>query len=43
VEGGIAALRKGKTRPPGTPPLSPEKVQEVLTLTLTGKPAAATH
>ena len=43
AEGGVAALRKGKTRPPGTPPLSPEKVQEVLTLTLTGKPAAATH
>jgi transposase len=43
AEGGVAALRKGKTRLPGTPPLSPEKVQEVLTLTLTGKPAAATH
>jgi transposase len=43
AEGGIAALRKGKTRPPGTPPLPPERVQEVLTLTLTGKPAAATH
>lgn len=43
AEGGIAALRQGKTRPPGTPPLPPEKVQEILTLTLTGKPAAATH
>jgi transposase len=42
-EGGIAALVKGKTRPPGTPPLSQETVQDILTLTLTGKPAAATH
>lgn len=43
AEGGVAALRQGKTRPPGTPPLPPEKVQDILTLTLTGKPAAATH
>lgn len=40
-EGGRDALIKAKTRPPGTPPLPPEKVQEILTLT--GKSAAATH
>jgi transposase len=43
LEAGIAGLMKGKTRPPGTAPLAPEKVQEILTLTMTGKPAAATH
>jgi transposase len=36
-------LRQGKTRPSRVPPLPVEKVQEVLTLTLTGKPVAATH
>ena len=42
-EEGIEALVKGKTRAPGTPPLPQEKVQEVLTLTMTGKPTGATH
>jgi transposase len=40
---GVAGLKQGKTRPSRVPPLPVEKVQEVLTLTLTGKPAAATH
>ena len=43
LECGIEGLKKGKTRPSRVPPLPVEKVQEVLTLTLTGKPAAATH
>lgn len=42
-DGGIAALRQGKPRPPGKPALPLEKEQEILTLPLTGKPAAATH
>lgn len=42
LAGGIAALKKGKTRPPGNPPLPPQKGREILTLPLTGKPAAAT-
>jgi len=40
---GIEGLKKGKTRPSRIPPLPVEKVQEVLTLTMTGKPAEATH
>jgi transposase len=43
LECGIEGLKKGKTRPSRVPPLPVEKVQEVLTLTLSGKPAAATH
>lgn len=43
IEEGLDALLKGKTRPSRVPPLPTEKVQEVITLTLTGKPAAATH
>lgn len=43
VEGGLDGLKQGKTRPSRIPPLPMEKVQEVLTLTLTGKPAEATH
>jgi transposase len=40
---GIDGLKKGKTRPSRVPPLPVEKVQEVLTLTMTGKPTHATH
>jgi transposase len=40
---GLEGLKRGKTRPSRVPPLPVEKVQAVLTLTLTGKPAAATH
>lgn len=40
---GIEGLKKGKSRPSRIPPLPEAKVQEVLTLTLTGKPAHATH
>ena len=43
IELGVAGLVKGKSRTPGIPRLEPSKVQEILTLTLTGKPAAATH
>ena len=43
LECGIGGLKQGKTRPSRVPPLPVEKVQEVLTLTLTGKPVAATH
>jgi hypothetical protein len=43
LDKGIEGLKKGKSRPPRIPPLSPEKVQEVLALTLSGKPVAATH
>jgi transposase len=45
LESGVEGLKKGKTRPSRIPPLSTKKVQEVLslTLTLTGKPVAATH
>jgi transposase len=42
-EEGIEGLLKGKTRASRVPPLSSEKVQEILTLTMTGKPVAATH
>lgn len=42
-DSGIAGLKKGKTRPSRIPPLPLAKVEEVLTLTLSGKPAAATH
>ena len=42
-DGGVPALAKGKPRPPGKPPLPSEKVQEILALTLAGKPVAATH
>ena len=43
VDCGIDGLKKGKTRPSRVPPLPMEKLQEVLTLTMTGKPAHATH
>jgi len=43
LECGITGLIKGKTRIPGIPPLSQDKIQEILTLTMTGKPVAATH
>ena len=40
---GIEALIKAKSRPSGITPLPQEKVQEVLSLTMTGKPVGATH
>ena len=43
LEAGVEGLKKGKTRPSRVPPLPTEKVQDVLTLTLSGKPVAATH
>ncbi|MGZ5528352.1 MAG: helix-turn-helix domain-containing protein [Limisphaerales bacterium] len=38
VELGLPGLVKGKSRTPGIPRLESAKVQEILTLTLTGKP-----
>lgn len=38
LESGVEGLKKGKTHPSRIPPLSTDKVQEVLALTLTGKP-----
>ncbi|MGZ4978541.1 MAG: IS630 family transposase [Methylobacter sp.] len=43
VELGLPSLVKGKCRTPGIPRLESAKVQEILTLTLTGKPVAASH
>lgn len=43
LEKGVDGLRQGKTRPAGRETLPVEKVQEILTLTLTGNPVAATH
>jgi transposase len=43
IECGVEGLKQGKTRPSRVPPLPVEKVQHVLTLTLSGKPVAATH
>lgn len=43
AEAGIEGLRQGKTRKPGTAPVPQGKVDEVLTLTTTGRPAGATH
>lgn len=43
LESGVASLVKGKTRISGIPRLDSAKIQEILTLTLTGKPVAATH
>jgi len=40
---GVEGLKKGKTRPSRVAPLPVGKVQEVLTLTMTGKPIHATH
>ena len=43
LESGVEGLKKGNTRPSRVPPLPTEQVQEVLTLTLSGKPVAAEH
>ena len=43
LDAGVEGLLKGKTRPSRVPPLPQEKVQEVITPTLTGKPAHATQ
>jgi transposase len=40
---GVDGLRQGRTRKPGIEPTPKSKVDEVLTLTTTGKPAHATH
>jgi transposase len=43
VEAGVAGLRQGRTRPPGKAATEAAKIDEVLRLTSTGKPAEATH
>ncbi|MGB5235546.1 MAG: IS630 family transposase [Candidatus Macondimonas sp.] len=43
IECGVDGLRKGKTRRPGIAPLPQAKIDEILTLTATGRPANATH
>jgi hypothetical protein len=43
LESGIEGLRKGKTRPSRIPALTTEKVQGILSLTLTGKLVAEAH
>lgn len=40
---GVAGLVRGKTRSPGKMPVAQDKIDEVLTLTTTGKPVDATH
>jgi hypothetical protein len=40
---GVAALWRDKTRPPRIPPLEPEIAARVVSLTLAGPPADATH
>ena len=40
---GVAALWRDKTRPPRIPPLDPEIAARVVSLTLAGPPADATH
>jgi len=40
---GVAGLVRGKTRSPGKTPITQGKIDEVLTLTTTGKPVDATH
>ena len=43
AEQGVAGLLRDKTRPPGKPPLAPETVQRVVTLTCGPAPGEATH
>ena len=43
AEAGIEGLKRDKTRPPGTPPLSDEIKAKVLTKTATDTPPDATH
>lgn len=42
-EDGISGLLRGRTRRPGKAPVPRAKVDEVLTLTVTGQPVGATH
>lgn len=43
VEQGVAGLRRGRSRRPGKAPTAQNRIDQVLTLTATGKPADATH
>jgi len=43
MEEGVAGLLRDKTRPPGKPPLSRERVAEIVRLTRTPPPHEATH
>ncbi len=43
MEEGVDGLLRDKTRPPGKPPLSPERIAEIVRLTQTPPPHEATH
>jgi transposase len=43
LEAGVAGLVKGRSKPPGTPPLSPETRLKVIETTLKQRPTNATH
>ena len=43
MEEGVDGLLRDKTRPPGKKPLAPEQVAEIVRLTHTPPPHAATH
>lgn len=43
MEAGVDGLLRDRTRPPGTPPLAPERVQEIVRLTQLPPPMEATH
>lgn len=40
---GVDGLLRDRTRPPGTPPLAPERVREIVRLTQLPPPTEATH
>jgi transposase len=43
MESGVDGLLRDRTRPPGTPPLAPGRVQEIIRLTQLPPPMEATH
>ena len=43
MEEGVDGLLHDKTRPPGTPPIAPHRVEEIVALTLKPPPHEATH
>lgn len=43
AEDGVVGLLQGRSRKPGKTPVPQSKIDEVLTLTATGRPAGATH
>ena len=43
MDEGVDGLLRDKTRPPGTPPIAPHRVEEIVALTLKPPPHEATH